>query len=87
LGPLLDDETPVGDRKLGNTTLHAQVRDVALAVVIRFTGAQIADFGFPYLQAVPGVKDPPSPACLGFATPAERQAAFKKWKDRSGAAK
>jgi hypothetical protein len=87
LAPLLEDETPVGDRKLGNATLHAQVRDVTLAVVIRLSGAQVADFGFPYLQAVPGVKDPPSPACLGFATPAERQAAFKKWKDRSGAAK
>jgi hypothetical protein len=87
LGPLLEDETPVGDRKLGNTMLHAQVRDVALAVVSRLSGAEVADFGFPYLQAVPGIKDPPAPACLGFATPAERQTAFGKWKDRAGAAK
>jgi hypothetical protein len=87
LSGLLEDETPVGDRKLGNVTLHAQVRDVALAVVLRLSGAAPADFGFPYLQAVPGVKYPPSAACLGFATAAERQAAFKRWKDRTGPAK
>jgi hypothetical protein len=84
LEPLLADETAIGDRKLGSGTLHAQVRDVALAVVIRLEGGQAVDFGFPYLQAVPGLKALPSPTCLGFSNAAERQAAFQKWKTRPG---
>jgi hypothetical protein len=82
LEPFLTDETPVGDRKLGNGKLHAQVRDVALAVTVRLNGGDISDFGFPYMDAIPGYKLPPSPTCLGFATDAQRQNAFKRWKDR-----
>jgi hypothetical protein len=82
LEPLLSDDQAVGDRPLGNSTLHAQVRDVALGSIIRLSGAELGDFGFPYLQAVPGFKMLPSPACLGFATDAERQKVFQAWKDR-----
>jgi hypothetical protein len=82
LEPLLADTTAVGQKSLGPTTLRAEVRDVALAAVIRLAGRQPADFGFPYLQALPGIKTLPTPACLGFADAAGRDAAFKKWKDR-----
>jgi hypothetical protein len=81
LKPLLDDTTAVGERKLGPTTLRAEVRDVALVAVIRLAGRQPADYGFPYLQAIPGLKTLPTPACLGFADAATREAAFKKWKE------
>ncbi len=82
LEPLLGDTTAVGSKSLGPTTLRAEVRDVALAAVIRLAGRQPADYGFPYLQALPGIKTLPTPACLGFADAAGRDAAFKKWKER-----
>jgi hypothetical protein len=87
LHALLSDEAVAGDRKLGHHTLHAQVRDVTLAVLIRLAGRQAADFGFLYLQAVPGLKALPSPSCLGFSSASERHAAFKKWADRAGSPK
>jgi hypothetical protein len=82
LEPLLADTTAVGQKALGPTTLRAEVRDVALAAVIRLAGRQPADYDFPYLQALPGIKTLSTPACLGFADAATRDAAFKKWKDR-----
>ncbi len=81
LEPLLADTTAVGQRTLGSATLRAEVRDVALAAVIRLDGKQPVDYGFPYLQALPGLKTLPTPACLGFADVASREAAFKKWKE------
>jgi hypothetical protein len=80
LEALLNDTTPVGTKVLRGTTLSAQVRDVALAALVHRSGRDGADFGFPYLKAVPGLKALPEPACLGFATDAERDAALKKWR-------
>jgi hypothetical protein len=81
--PLLSDTTTVGDRNLGSSKLHAEVRDVALAACVRLGGGRIADVGFPYLQAVPGLKSIPSPTCLGFASAAQREAAFQKYKSKA----
>jgi hypothetical protein len=87
LEPLLDDATPVGTKKVGAKTLRAEVRDVALAAVVQLSGRQPDDFGFPYFQALPGLKTIPSPACCGFADGAGREAALKKWKDFTAGAK
>jgi hypothetical protein len=87
LEPLLADSTAVGQKMLGPVTLRAEVRDVALAAIIRLNGRQPADYGFPYLQALPGLKTLSTPACLGFADAATRDAAFKKWKEGPAAKK
>ena len=82
LQPLLQDHTSVGSSKLGPTTLNAELADVTLAVLIRASGQKVADYGFPYLQAIPGLKTLPAPERLGFADAPSRQAAFKKWRDQ-----
>ncbi len=84
LEPLLEDESLVGARPLGGATLRAEVRDVALAASVELSGGKPGDYGYPYLQAVPGLKTLPSATCLGFATPAQREAALGKWKARAG---
>lgn len=81
LAPLLEDTTSVGTRSLGSVQLTAQVRDVALAALVQMSGQKAEDYGFPYLQTVPGLKSLPAPVCLGFAKPADRDAALKKWKE------
>jgi hypothetical protein len=83
LQPLLNDPAVVGKHTLAGRTLQAQVRDVALAAAIQLRGEDPAEYGFPWLKAIPGVKIIPSPTCLGFATPMERAAAFQKWQERS----
>ncbi len=83
LEPLLKDSSAVGTFTLGTTKLTTELRDVVLAVVIQGSGRKPEEFGFPYLQAVPGLKTLPSPERLGFADAASRQSAFKKWQDSS----
>jgi hypothetical protein len=83
LEPLLVDTTPLGQKTLGARTIRTELRDVALATVVRLGGQQPAAYGFPYFQAVPGLKAVPTPTCLGFADAAGREAALKKWKDRA----
>jgi hypothetical protein len=78
--PILEETALVGTRMVAGMVLQAQLRDVALAVVIQLSGQNPADFGFPYLQAVPGLKTLPSPTCLGFVSDAGRNAAQAKWK-------
>jgi hypothetical protein len=77
---LLNDKTAVGTKALGKKTLRTELRDVALAALVRLNGKKPADYGFPYLLAVPGLKTLPEPVCLGFASPADRESALKKWK-------
>jgi hypothetical protein len=81
LGPLLSDSAAVGSFSLGSTKLTTEVRDVALAALVQASGRKLEEFGFPYSQAVPGLKTLPSPDRLGFADAAARQAALKKWQD------
>jgi hypothetical protein len=77
----------VGSAVIRQKKLTAQLRDVALVVLVRLTGQQPADYGFPYLQAVPGLKTLPSPDRLGFAGDPDREAALKKWKEWSAGQK
>jgi hypothetical protein len=83
LGALLEDTAPVGSRTLGRARLTAELRDVALATLIRLHGEKEADYGFPYPRALPGLKVVPDPACLGFSNPAERTAALERWRARA----
>jgi hypothetical protein len=82
LEPLLADHTVVGTSKLGEAALTAELADVTLAVLIRANGQKEADYGFPYSQAIPGLKTLPAPERLGFSDLPTRQAAFKKWENR-----
>jgi hypothetical protein len=80
LEPLLKDTAGCGDCGINSTMLHAEVRDVALAVLIHKSGEKLADYGFPYFQIVPGA-DPfqSAPCYMGFPGATERDAALKKW--------
>jgi len=82
LGPILADKAAVGTVTVGGQKLTAELGDVALAAVIHLKGESPADYGFPYWQAVPGLKTLPSPERLGFADAAGRDAAFKKWREK-----
>lgn len=88
LEALLDDTTSVGSTGFNFTTVNAEVRDVALAVLIHSAGQSLADYGFPYFQTFPGVKLTTSwPGSVGFGSPAGREAALKKWKAWSASSK
>lgn len=85
LEPLLDDATQVGSVVIRRVRLTTQISDVALAALIQLSGQDESEYGFPYLEVVPGLKNLPSVNRLGFADPAGRQAALKKWKTWSAA--
>ncbi len=84
LKPLLCETARVGTRRVGPTTLTAELRDVALATLVRLEGGNVADYGYPYLRALPGLKGVPEPSCLGFASDAQRAAALKRWEEHAG---
>ncbi len=84
LSPLLSDRTAVGSITLGPIKLNAELADVALAAILHLKGESLAEYGFPYFQAVPGLKTLPSAERLGFTDTASRTAAFKKWQDAIG---
>jgi hypothetical protein len=88
LEPLLKDTTNCGACGINSTTIQAELRDVALAVMIFSNGQNLADYGFPYFRLIPGVKptDLP-PGCLGFANNTDRAAAVKKWQEWSASGK
>jgi hypothetical protein len=87
LEPLLDDPTPVGTAVVRKRTLSAEVGDVALAALVQLSGQALSDFGFPYTEAVPGLRGLPPPNRLGFADLAGREAARKKWRQWAAARK
>lgn len=88
LESLLDDATNVGSTGINWTTIHAEIRDVALAVLVQSSGQSLADYGFPYFQTFPAVKLTTTwPGSVGFAGAEGRTAALKKWKDWSAAQK
>lgn len=81
---LLDDTASVGATGFNWTTIHAEIRDVALGVLVHHSGQSLAEFGFPYFQAVPGAKLSSTwPGSLGFADAKSREETQKKWKEWS----
>jgi hypothetical protein len=85
---LLTDTTVVGSIGLNFDTIHTEVRDVALAAVVSLSGQSPADYDFPYLRFFGGAMrglSSQSAHCFGFCDKASREAALKKWKERSTA--
>jgi hypothetical protein len=80
LEPLLKDTAACGDCGVNSTMLHAEIRDVALGVMVHKSGQSLAEYGFPYFQIV-ALVDPfqSAPCFMGFPGPAQREAAQKKW--------
>jgi hypothetical protein len=80
LEPLLKNDTVVGMASINNVRVTTQLRDVALATVVRLSGQDAADYGYPYLKMFRGNPNfSVSPALLGFPDTASRNDAFKKW--------
>jgi hypothetical protein len=79
LEKLLSNATPVGEKKFRGKILHTQIGDVALAMLIHLHGKNVAKFGFPYHEAIPGQVLHVAPECFGFATDEDRQKALAQW--------
>ena len=67
---------------------------MALAMLVQLSGQRLEDYGFPYItQIQPGFRANQqqviffSPTLMGFSDAAGRDAALKKWKSWSDAAK
>jgi hypothetical protein len=81
--PLLHDTAVCAAQVTNKRQVQTQVRDVALAVAVRLSGQQLRDYGFN--RALEHDRFLYATATLGFADPAERDAALKKWADWSAA--
>lgn len=80
LEPLLNDSRSIAAPNRGRQDLDAEVRDVALAVLVHLSGQPLADYGFSQARMQPTylmVAD-----SLGFNDPAARDRALKKWRER-----
>jgi hypothetical protein len=75
----LGDTTVVGNLQFNQTRITTEVRDIALGMMVHLTDQSHKDYGFAFVRNNPGLKF--NPHYLGFAQPAERQAAFKKWNE------
>jgi hypothetical protein len=76
----LDDDSPLGVYLSSGTVIKSELRDVALAAVIRYSGSDPRAFGFRYLKA--GVTFIYSPPTLGFVDAQDRAAARAKWAEK-----
>ena len=82
LEPLLKDTVEVGQAGINFTTVKAEVRDVALAVILLHKGENLANYGYPYFQMIQGITlYQTSAACAGFGDAAGRDGAFKKYNE------
>jgi hypothetical protein len=79
--PFLEDPTPLGVYLSREVVIKTQLRDVALAAIIRRRGLDPRDFGFEHLRE--GATLLYSPPTLGFPDDAARRAAFAKWNRES----
>lgn len=78
---LLDEKTVVGNLQINNVQATTEVRDVALAMLVRLTGQQTKDYGFAFLHYHNGQQMFFAPVWLGFADETKRTAAIKKYRD------
>jgi hypothetical protein len=82
---LLSDTSAIGSMGFNFTTIHTELRDVALAAMISLSGDSLDDYGFPYVKAFGGGRGPLSslsPQCYGFNDATGREAAVKKWREQ-----
>jgi hypothetical protein len=86
LEPFLDDKTAIGGfnfgrAKGGNVGGNTQVRDAALAMLVRLTKQAPRDYGFAITEIQPPLEHLMDYAnCLGFSSEERRTKAFEKWK-------
>src|SRR5262249_50134762 len=73
----LDDTTLIGNFHINAGRGTTEVRDVALGMLVHVTGQSHRDYGFAFPQTSLDLKF--NPFYLGFAAPAQRDAAVKKW--------
>jgi hypothetical protein len=80
LEALLKDTTELGQAGINAVVVKAQVRDVALAVLLTHKGENLANCGFPCFQQFQGITLYQVPAeWAGFSNQEGRDAAFKKY--------
>jgi hypothetical protein len=85
---LLNDTASIGSMGINFTTIHTELRDVALAAMVSLSGQSIDEYDYPYLKLFGAGAGPIaslSPHCFGFSDAAGRDAALRKWKERSRA--
>jgi hypothetical protein len=81
LEPLLSNETLVANVNFNNKPGTAEVRDVALAMMVHLSGQPIKDFGFEFFRGANNDQVFFAPAYLAFSDKAKREAALKKWQE------
>ncbi|HEY7315898.1 MAG TPA: hypothetical protein VH643_41595 [Gemmataceae bacterium] len=89
----LDDKTAIGGFNFGranggNVGGNTQVRDAALAMLVRLTKQSAKDYGFAITEIQPALDHLMDYAnCLGFSSEERRTKAFEKWKTWKAARK
>ncbi len=78
--PLLKDATPCMPQQNPDPK-QSQIRDVALAVLVKLSGQELKDYGLEHIQTNPQTVF--QPGTVTFNDPAKREAALKKWKEWS----
>lgn len=85
---LLDDKTTLGNFGMNNIRGTTEMRDVALAMLVRRTDQQAKDYGFACLHFHQGqMLFQMGPIWMGFTDDAKRAAAIKKYRDWKASAK
>jgi hypothetical protein len=77
LSPVLTEKTQIGNFNFNNASGTTQLRDVALAMMIKLSGQEPQSYGYEALRSNPGLLY--SYYYLGFPSDAKRDAAFQKW--------
>jgi hypothetical protein len=77
--PLLEDTAACASFKLNDQEIQTQVRDVALAVLVRLTGQDLRAYGFERAQA--NALTYFNTATLGFADDEARQTALQRYRE------
>lgn len=84
---ILDDKTVLGQFQINNVMGTTEVRDVALAMLVRLSGQSIKDYGFAFVQWHNEQQIFYIPMWMGFPDAAKRDAALKKFRDWQAAQK
>lgn len=79
LEALLDDSSTCASLRLNDQEIQTQIRDVALAVLVRLTGQDLRTYGFDRAQE--NALTYFNTATLGFADDASRQAALERYRE------
>ncbi len=79
LEEMLEDATVMTTQRLNNKSYQTQVRDVALAALVKLTGQDFKKFGFDRLQTHQQIVF--NPSTLGFETDEARNKSLEAWKN------